>query len=189
MTALGGALTGTVELLERSLAWTRSGLARVTRERLDDPTPCAEWDLAALLHHMDDGLDAFTEAATGEVSLVPTPDTAYVEGRLESIRAKACALLGWWCDRPPDEVLVGDLRLPADLLVGTAALEITVHGWDVHRTLGTGATLPEALAEDLVPVAVLTVGDADRPARFASPRAVRADASATDRLLAHLGRA
>jgi len=184
------ALTGAVELLDRALAWTGSGLALVTADRLGDPTPCAAWDLAALLHHMDDALDAFAEAATGQVSLVPTtgPALAHPEPRLESIRAKACALLGWWSAHPPDDVRVGDLPVPAGLLVGAAALEITVHGWDVHETLGTGHRLPEALAEELLPVAAVTVGDDDRPARFAAPLAVPPGAPASRRLLAHLGR-
>ena len=182
-TTLG--LTGAVELLDRSLAWTRSGLALVTPDRLGDPTPCARWDLAALLHHMDDGLDAFTEAATGEVSLVTTAGTP----RLESIRAKACALLGWWCEQPPIDVRMGALHLPTGLLVATAALENTVHGWDVHRAVGTGQQIPEALAEELLPVARVTVDEADRPGRFAAPVPVPDDASPSQLLLAHLGRA
>jgi len=174
-----------VELLDRSLAWTRSGLALVTRDRLGDPTPCARWDLAALLQHMDDGLDAFTEAATGQVALVPTGGAA----RPESIRDKACALLGWWCEHPPDTVHVGERPLPAALLLGTAALEVTVHGWDVHQALGTGRRMPEALAAELLPVALLTVDAGARPGRFAAALPVREDAPASRRLLAHLGRA
>ena len=179
------ALTGAVELLDRSLAYTRGALALVTPDRLGDPTPCAEWHLAALLHHMDDALDAFTEAATGSVSLVPTSEAP----RLESIRAKACALLGWWCEHPPPTVQVGGAALPADLLVGTAALEITVHGWDVHQALGTGQPIPEELAGVLLPVAGVTVGDRDRPERFAAPVPVHDDAPASRRLLGLLGRA
>jgi uncharacterized protein (TIGR03086 family) len=178
------ALAGAVELLDRSLAWTRSGLALVTPDRLGVPTPCARWDLASLLHHMDDALDAFTEAATGDVAIVATAGAP----RLESIRAKACALLGWWIDHPPGDVRVGGLHLPAGLLVGAAALEITAHGWDVHQALGTGRRLPEALAEELLPVAAQTVGDGDRPHRFGAPLPVPGDAPAGRRLLAHLGR-
>ena len=83
---------------------------------------------------------------------------------------------------------VGDLRLPAGLLVGAAALEITVHGWDVHQALGTGHRMPEALAGTLLPVAALVVVDEDRPLRFAAPREVPAGAPASRRLLGHLGR-
>jgi uncharacterized protein (TIGR03086 family) len=178
------ALTGAVELLDRSLAYTRAALALVTPDRLGDPTPCTEWDVAALLRHMDDGLDAFTEAATGSVALTPatgSPGPA-------SIRAKACALLGWWCEHPPPDVRIGGLPMPSGLLVGTAALEITVHGWDLHQALGTGWPVPTALAEELRPVAELTVGEEDRPARFGPARVARTEASADERLLAHLGR-
>jgi uncharacterized protein (TIGR03086 family) len=178
------ALTGAVELLDRALAYTRGALVLVTPERLADPTPCAGWDLTALLRHMDDGLDAFTEAATGSVGLVPTHGVTPPE----AIRAKACALLGWWCEHPPPDVRVGDVPMPSALLLGTAALEITAHGWDVHQALGTGRDVPDALAEELWPIAVMTVGDADRPARFGPRRAVPDDAPADRRLLAHLGR-
>lgn len=178
------ALTGAVELLERSLAWTRSGLALVTPGRLRDPTPCAEWDLAALLHHMDDALDAFTEAATGSVSLVPIAEAP----RLESIRDKACALLGWWCEHPPDDVRVGDLHLPAGLLVGAAALEITVHGWDVGQATGALRDVPDDLAQELLPVAQAVVLPEDRPDRFAAPRRTGQTAGSADVLLGFLGR-
>ena len=178
------ALTGAVELLDRALAYTRGGLALITPDRLGDPTPCTRWNLAALLGHMDDGLDAFTEAATGSVRLRPGEGVP----RVAAIQAKACALLGWWCEHPPPDVRVGDVPMPPALLVGTAALEITVHGWDVHQALGTGHQVPAGLAEELLPIALLTVDDADRPARFAARRAVPDDAPAARRLLAHLGR-
>lgn len=178
------ALTGAVELLDRSLAYARGGLARITPDRLGDPTPCAGWDLGALLRHMDDGLDAFTEAATGSVALTPTDGAP----RLASIQAKACALLGWWCEHPPADVRIGDLPMPSTLLVGTAALEITIHGWDVHQALGTGQDVPAGLAEELLPVALMTVGEADRTTRFGPRRAVADDAPSARRLLAHLGR-
>ena len=80
------ALPGAVELLDRSLAYTRSALAGVGPEHEALVTPCHGWPLRRLLEHMDDGLDAYTEAATGRVSLVPT----IVDGQVESVLAN-----GW----------------------------------------------------------------------------------------------
>ena len=77
-----------LELLERALGYTRGALATVGADR-SGPTPCAGWSLADLLCHMDDGLDAFLEAAGGavrvEVPRRPASD-------LEALQGKACHL-------------------------------------------------------------------------------------------------
>jgi len=94
------ALAGAVELLDRSLAYTRGALAGVRPDHLELPTPCQEWPLDRLLAHMDDALDAYGEAVTGRISLTPSRGPV----RVESIQAKACALLGWWLDHSPHEL-------------------------------------------------------------------------------------
>jgi uncharacterized protein (TIGR03086 family) len=183
------ALTGAVELLDRSLAYTRVQLADVRPDLLDRPTPCRGWDLAALLAHMEDGLDAFSEAAAGRVEVDPVPATST---RVEALREKACALLGaWTAARPvaPTAVEVGDAGLDAPLLVATAALEITVHGWDVGQATGRHAPIPEELARGLLGIAEHVIGPGDRGPRFATPRPVPRDASGGDHLLAWTGRA
>ena len=43
------ALSGAVELLDRSLAYTRVMLADVRPDLMDRPTPCTGWDLS-LIH-------------------------------------------------------------------------------------------------------------------------------------------
>ena len=104
---------------------------------------------------MEDALDAFTEAAAGRVEVDPVPPTTT---RVDALREKACALLGAWTAARPtsEQVEVGDLGLDAPLLVATAALEITVHGWDVGQATGRRTRIPADLAEGLL---------ADRPAR------------------------
>jgi hypothetical protein len=82
----------------------------------------------------------------------------------------------------------GGLDLMSTLLVATAALEVTVHGWDVGRATGECAAIPPELARELLPVAERVVGPADRGVRFAAPRPVAPDAADDVRLLAHLGR-
>jgi uncharacterized protein (TIGR03086 family) len=182
---VNAALEGAVELLERSLAYTRGTLADVRPELMDRPTPCAGWTLGHLLAHMEDALDAFTEAASGHVAVQPAPVTST---RVEALREKACALLGAWTTAAPAEVTVGDAGLEPAVLVATAALEITLHGWDVGQATGRGRRIPADLARGLMAVAQQVVDPADRGARFDPPRPVPAHAPDDERLLAWTGR-
>lgn len=182
---MDAALEGAVELLERSLGYTRVMLADVGPHNLTAPTPCAGWDLRRLLAHMDDALDAFTEAAAGRVAVGAVPPA---QDRVESLRDKACALLGAWTEARPPAVVVGDAELDAPLLVATAALEITVHGWDVGQATGRRTPIPADLARGLLAVAEQVIGPADRGVRFAAPGPVGTSTVPSDILLAFLGR-
>lgn len=177
-------LAGAVLLLEASVAYTAEALGLAEDADPRSPTPCTDWLLADLLEHMDDALDTFVEAAAGRLRPLPAPGGP----RLESIRAKGCGLLETWRTGAPDVVRLGDQTVPGALVAGTAALEITVHGWDLFASLEVDRPVPGHLARALLPVARLVVGPRDRGRRFAPPRRVPADASEGQRLLAFLGR-
>jgi len=186
------ALSGAVELLDRSLGYTRVILAGVTPDHLDRPTPCDDWSLGELLAHMEDALDAFTEAAGGTLG---TTGRGVVLGaglgavpRVNRLQDKACALLGAWSGVTPDGVRVAGHDLSSDLLVAAAALEITVHGWDVGQTVGLRSAISDQLAERLLPVARLLVQPEDRAVRFAAPRPLPTGAGPGACLLGFLGR-
>ena len=49
---LPAVLTDGVALLERSMSFTLGGLLLVTPAALTNPTPCAEWDVHALVNHI-----------------------------------------------------------------------------------------------------------------------------------------
>jgi uncharacterized protein (TIGR03086 family) len=183
--AHGDPLDDAVELLERSLAYTRVMLADVRADNLRRPTPCAGWTLDRLLAHMEDALDAFTEAAAGRVEVTPAPPTST---RVDALREKACALLGAWARARPVAVRIGDQGLAAPVLVATAALEITVHGWDVGQATGRRSPIPRDLARGLLSVAQHVVDSADRGRRFAGAVPVPVTAPEDERLLAYLGR-
>lgn len=179
-----------VELLDRALAYTCAQLSSVDADMLERPTPCAGWSLADLLAHMEDALDAFTEAAGGAVAVGWSTGDA---GPVPAIQVKAGALRDAWSRPAPGDVVLeanlGRLDLHTPLLVTTAALEVAVHGWDVGRATGRDAPVPEALAEELLGAATWLVGPGDRGVRFAAARPVPADAPYDRRLLAFLGRA
>jgi uncharacterized protein (TIGR03086 family) len=181
----GPTLTQAVELLERALGYTRVALADVGPDDLDAPTPCAGWTLARLLEHMEDALDAFTEAAAVQVHVDPAARSV---DRVDTLRDKACTLLGAWTEARPGPVAVGDRELQAPLLVEMAALEIAVHGWDVAQATGRRTPIPDDLALGLRPVAARVVRPGDRGSRFGPARRPDVPTSPTDDLVAFLGR-
>jgi uncharacterized protein (TIGR03086 family) len=175
-------------LLERAVGYTRTCLGLVTADRMSAPTPCPDWDLAALLRHMDDSLAAFTEAALGYVApFGPAP--AGIPVVIASLKARACALLAAWsADVDGAVVSVAGRPVPREMMAAAGALEIAVHGWDVARACGEDRPLPDGLARCLLAVTPLLIADEDRPGRFAAAHAVPAGASASARLLGYLGR-
>ncbi len=185
----GAALHRPLELLERSLSYTRVVLAAVPGHPAEAPTPCAHWDLADLLTHMVDGFTAFIQGAAG---VVPPPgatdlprDPALLAGHLLDL---GCGVLSGWATAEDRECLLGLMPLPADALLEVAALEIAVHGWDVSRVCSPHRPLPPELAAGLLPLAFRHVRPADRPGRFA-PVAHVTHRDPASLLLAQLGRA
>jgi uncharacterized protein (TIGR03086 family) len=174
-----------VELLDRALSYTRVTLHEVTDADLPRRTPCERWDLGELLAHMEDALDAFSEGAHGSVELQARMP---VRVRVAQLQQKACALLGAWSREAPDHVMIGDHRLETPVVVLAAALEITVHGWDVGQAIGADRPIPAELARGLLPVAEALLAESDRGTQFGPPRPVRADAPDEVRLLGFLGR-
>jgi uncharacterized protein (TIGR03086 family) len=170
-----------VELLDRSLAYTRVALAHVEPTSLTRRTPCSRWDLGALLAHMDDALDAFLEAAGGTVATERTPHPVPL---VADLRDKACTLLGTWsrAEGVPVSIAVGGVAVDPVLVVDAAALEITVHGWDVATALGLDHPLPHDLARELLPIAE----DVAPLGQFAPALPPRGDAGS--RLLGAVGR-
>lgn len=178
-----------VELLERSLAWSRGALAGVTDDEAGRPTPCAGWVLTDLLVHMVDALEVVTELSLGRmVAAGPPPTSTRPRVLADHLTVLGCTLLeGWLRDPAPATLDVLGRRLDADVALEVSALEIAVHGWDVARARGLPTPFPSLLAAALLPVAVRRVPVRGRGARFVAPLAP----SATDPaglLLAHLGR-
>jgi uncharacterized protein (TIGR03086 family) len=155
-------------LLERAVGYARIALQDVTPSMLRWPTPCTEWDLAALLDHMAESLETLTEAAgLGYVALATPPGPPSPVGAVELLRVRACSLLGAWSSiAHDDDVMVGDRPLSSSLLACAGALEVAVHGWDVSQTTGAREPIPAALAWDLLPWLDVLVSDSDRPERF-----------------------
>ncbi len=174
-----------VGLLDRALTYTQATLNDVTETDLGRRTPCEHWNLGQLLAHMEDALDAFAEGECGEVDL---RDSVPARARVASLQRKACAMLRAWTTDTRATVRIGDRRLDTEVVVLAAALEVTVHGWDVSQGVGTARPIPLGLARGLLPVAQRLVAAAARGVEFDRPRWVPPDAAPDTRLLGFLGR-
>jgi uncharacterized protein (TIGR03086 family) len=182
-------LLGGVGLLEHAVEYLVGNLEVVTPASLSNPTPCSEWDMAALLRHLNDSLTALTEAAdVGLVGVHPIIDESTGNDRVALVRDRAQAAVHAWSRTGRSLVAVNGWQLTSTIVVSTGALEVAVHGWDIARACGRHQPIPAHLAEDLLVLSMVLVTDRDRPVRFAPPVFVPRAASPSDRLVAFLGR-
>jgi uncharacterized protein (TIGR03086 family) len=180
--------TAMVALLERSISYALGSVHDVTLDDLGSPTPCADWDLHALLRHTGDSLGALMEGGvSGRIGLATAAGTG--GDPLLEFRARAGAVLGAW-SRPVIErtIAIGDALLPPIVVAGAGAVEIAVHGWDIAQAVGRPRPIPEALATDLLGLCPLLVAEVGRAPMFAPAISVPDAAGASDRLVALLGR-
>jgi uncharacterized protein (TIGR03086 family) len=200
MTGQAGAAcapSGATALLAGAISYALGACVQVAPGEMALPTPCADWDLAALLAHLAASM-ADLEAAirTGHLDLEPgepkdpkNPAAPDPDGDpVEALRDQAANLLfACHAHHGPDRfVLVGGLPLPAGIVACTGAVEIAVHGWDVSAARGRGGEIPSGLAIRMLGLCPLLV--ASRAGLFAPPVEVSPQASPGDRLVGYLGR-
>jgi uncharacterized protein (TIGR03086 family) len=183
------AQAGGIALLERAVNYTLGSAHRVTPDALARPTPCRDWDLRTLLWHLNDSLLALTEAVDlGRVEVDPTASGDATDP-VATLRTLCARLLGAWAGSGGQRLVsIGGNPLTTSIISSTGAIEVAVHGWDVAKACGRHHPIPRSLAEEMLDLCPLLVVDRDRPGRFAAPVAVSDLATASDRLVAYLGR-
>ena len=184
-----------VTTMQRACASTDRILEGVTAEHYDLSTPCVDWNTRALLNHvlgtlaLGAGLLSDVEPT---VRMAPgsLPDADLVgDDPLKVYRVGVDGLLtaarGDALSRSHSTPL-GDM--PGSVLGGFTTLDIAVHGWDLAKATGQHAELDDELADEVLAFARRTITDATRAPRIAPEVAAGPEASATDRLVAFLGR-
>jgi uncharacterized protein (TIGR03086 family) len=191
-----------IELHRRAVDGIRPVIARLDSADLDRPTPCAGWDLRALLEHMtgqDHGFAAAVRVARagGEVDVSafaprpvgPSPAATLTAGLDEVVAAFA--------DGADSPVLLAEFgaHLPLSTVAGMHTVDTLVHGWDVAATLGVQADYVAQLDAEAVAAGLALVeqipDDQNREAPgapFAHALAAPDGAGAWTRTLTLLGR-
>lgn len=167
-------------------------LARaVAAAPLDTRTPCADWDLAALVRHVvfwSPLLAAAGRRATPTPVAPAEADVVLREGALEAAWAD---VVDAWSDPAAwtgTTSLGGPDPMPAPMIGEMVVGELVVHGWDLARAVDMS---PEWPTEVLVPLHTGVVGMAPQGRDmgiFGSEVPVPADAPLLDRIVAVTGR-
>jgi uncharacterized protein (TIGR03086 family) len=169
--------------LEAAIDYAVGSLDLVRVESLSWPTPCAGWDLRRLLEHLAQSMRTTSgllegKRAGGWRSPQPVLDVRIQAAGLRNAVDRATAPL----------VIIEGFPIPAAIVLGTAAFEIAVHGWDVVEACRTSNPVPADLATELLRLAPEVIDVGDRADLFRPPVPAMAEAAPGDRLVAFAGR-
>jgi uncharacterized protein (TIGR03086 family) len=179
----------------RALDQTQTIIEKVSLDQLDDPTPCAEYDVRALLSHMVGGL--YRSATIGEggdgLAVRPVADGVPDDGWPDAFRQATARVRAAWAD---DAKLDAAVRVPWGEVPGRGALsgyvqEMLTHGWDLAKATGQPLEGDPELAEFALAFAHRALpADGPRGADipFASPVPAPAGSGPYTQLATYLGR-
>jgi uncharacterized protein (TIGR03086 family) len=169
--------------------------ARVAAIGDDDwrrPTPCEEWDVRAVVHHLVydnvwapplfDGatIDQVGDRFEGDL-LGDDPKQAWSRSIAEALTA---------AERTPADqtVHLSFADVPASEYLNERATDLAVHGWDLATALGIDDTIPDPIAVTLLDLWEPRVELLGGSGLFAEPVAVPDGADNTTKLVSLLGR-
>src|SRR5580704_10141233 len=138
-----------VEPLGRAFASTRAVLVQVQAGQLEAPTPCASWDVRALIEH-------FTGSARWAAAAIGGEEAAGEDrAAVDFIAAYDQAINGALVAFGADGALAKAVTLPWGEFSGAALMWLAVndqfvHGWDLARAIGHDTDLDSRLADELL---------------------------------------
>ncbi len=162
--------------------------------RRDAPTPCTQYDVAALLDHVVGWLETFSAGYADPEGRAPRADlTGYraPDDAAAAVRAAAttldAALAAGAGSRP---LALGEASMPGEMALSMILWEYQVHGWDLAIATGQPWSPPvEGLEASLAFAPMMLTADYQGEGKPFAPRVpVADDAPALDRLVALSGR-
>ncbi|HEX3647837.1 MAG TPA: TIGR03086 family metal-binding protein [Pseudonocardiaceae bacterium] len=151
-----------IQELDRRAVRTSVALVRqVTPDRLDLPTPCAEWDLRALLAHLTVQHVGFARAVAGERTELadwrPSPladDFAAAYDRAADLVIESFGAPGATERRAYLPEIRNGVTVPGGMAMGFHFIDYVVHSWDVAAAIGA----PVEFDDDVLAAALRVAG-------------------------------
>ncbi len=175
---------------DRALGPAKRLVDGVRPEQWSNATPCAEWNVRALLNHLVGGF----LRTTAQIRDQPLPDRSQDhlgdDPRAAFAAAAQATHDAFLQPGVMESVYPSPIgEVPGMVLVQIRILELLVHGWDLARATAQTPEMPEDLAEQALFLTRLQLEGQPRDGGpFAAERAAPAGAPPLDRLAAYLGR-
>jgi uncharacterized protein (TIGR03086 family) len=168
---------------------TETKLAGIGADQWDNPTPCSAWNLRQLVNHTIGAVYGMGAAAAGNHESADAVTDFTVDDPAASFRKAADAALEAWPGAFDRMVQVGPHEMPGSMGVQVNLIDTLTHAWDIAKATGQPAELPDAVATAALETArEITDDDIRLTAGFAPAVEIGPGASATDALVAFLGR-
>jgi len=171
----------TLDRYRRASDWTVEKVEGAV-DQLDRPTLNKGWDVRTLLNHMLQTQQYFVRSARGEDASPPMgeppalvgddPVATFRDARDETIETYSAE---------------GVIEKTGPAL-GIAFSDTLLHGWDLARSTGQDATMPDGLAQAAYDTVYGRFTEEQRKGVFKPEIPVGSDASPQERLLAYTGR-
>jgi len=178
--------------LESAIASTRSVLENVSAEQLEGSTPCASWDVSALINHVVGGQHFFRAAAEGQPPSTEEVDFASGDFVAAFDEAAAGAVAAFQAEGVMEKTLTLPFgEMPGAAFMGLAATDCFQHGWDLARATGQSTDLAPELAAGLLQQSRMGISEDFRGpegAPFGPEQQAPDGAPSADQLAAFLGR-
>ena len=177
-----------IDALGQAFDHANSVVGNVSKDQLDAPTPCAQWDLRTLLAHMTGVVANMGNGASG-AELISIPEYELEPDFVGQFRGETARTLGAWKARGLDgEINIGRGSRPAPVMLTINVLDTTMHSWDVARASDQNAELPPALATNVLGLCQGFITDDLRQSAGFEPAIATKSTNPTDQLAAFLGR-
>jgi uncharacterized protein (TIGR03086 family) len=184
-----------LELMPRAASAMATVVRDISPEAFSAPTPCAEFDVRALVNHLL--FYGPSLAAAGRKEIVPLPAAAESDVDLTAgdWRGDLLALLddmsaSWSSPAAWDGAtrVVGPAETPAPVIGGMLVGEVALHAWDLARATGQPFTLDDELVEYLRDQLAVSAEQGRQMGAYGPEVAVPATATPFDKVLGLTGR-
>ncbi|MER5883359.1 TIGR03086 family metal-binding protein [Streptomyces sp. NPDC001941] len=177
-------------LLDRAATRAVAVVDGIGDEQLGLPTPCAEYDVRALVDHLTQVVVNFQAlAAKGTTDFSATP--AYVREDADwraLFAAETGKLCAAWAAPGAEEGTTGQMGLPARTVAAMVLGDVVVHAWDLARATGQDFAVDPEVVQGLSGEVEQMAPMARKTGVFGEPFPLPDGASGFDRVLATTGR-